>query len=181
MHRSPPSSDRSGGFDDNEDSSMPVWLADELENADIIPIPSELQEEEDKDRKNEGSDGDDEESVPAWLAEEMDNAEYIPMHDEEEKAVAKPRSVSVRETFQAVRASSMDKCSHCLSSTPSVLELKVKELECENAQLLKRLKEQEVLIKKLEAEKECYQKFSLKLTEVTQTVPEEGEDYIDEI
>lgn len=52
-----------------------------------------------------------------------------------------------------------------------MLEIRIKELEYERMQLLKRVKEQEVLIKKLEAEKESYQKCSYKLSEVTQTLP----------
>ena len=38
---------------------------------------------------------------------------------------------------------------------------------------MKRVLEQEALIKKLEAEKECFQKFSFQLKEVTQQLPDE--------
>ena len=157
--------------DKGDDDSIPPWLADELNHAEVIPMGNENSKEK------AGKTSDDEESVPPWLADEMDNAEFIPMSnddDDNEAEVVKTRSVSVRETFQSIRASSVENCANCLARKPDVLEMRVKELELEKAQLSKRVKEQEALIKKLEAEKECYQKFSYKLTKVTQNPPNDG-------
>ncbi|XP_066935662.1 serine/threonine-protein kinase Nek9-like [Clytia hemisphaerica] len=156
----------------DEDDSMPPWLVDELQNAEVIPMKGG--ENEDRPATKNDDDSDNEDSVPAWLADEMENAEFIPMDNENVfEQPTKGRSVSVRETFQSVRASSIEKCSQCLNRKPDVLEMRIKELEFEKAQLTKRVSEQEVLIKKLESEKECYQKFTFQLKEVTQQLPDE--------
>ena len=173
--------------DDDEDS-MPPWLVDELENAEVIPMEKVADQQVDSnDTGGGGNKDEDEDDIPPWLAKEMESAEFIPMsptHDVNSKIdEMDPRSnkeagrtVSVRETFQSIRASASDaaveKCAACLNREPNVLEVRIKELELERAQMLKRLKEQEVLIKKLDAEKECYQQFSCKLTQVvSQTLP----------
>ena len=179
-------SDYGNSSNDDEDF-VPPWLADELENAELIPMEKQSGDGIDpKDVKDTGDSRDDDDDMPAWLAREMESAEFIPMSpnsndDEDGEAFGNNdkdpktkdhRSVSVRETFQSLREKSIDeKCSECLNRKPDVLEIRIKELEYERMQLLKRVKEQEVLIKKLEAEKESYLKCSYKLSEVTQTLP----------
>jgi len=167
--------DEAENEDNDDDDSVPPWLADELDNAEVIPMSNK--NNADDNEKAEKTSDNDEDSVPRWLSDEMDNAEFIPMSNntnDDANEVIKTRSVSVRETFQSIRASSVEVCSNCLARKPDVLEMRVKELELEKAQLSKRVKEQDALIKKLEAEKECYQKFSYKLTEVTQNLPDDG-------
>ena len=174
--------------DSNDEDSVPPWLADELENAEIIPIDKNDAGDKKDDGKTEASADTDEDDMPAWLAKEMESAEFIPMspksgeggevfdnNNKDQPMTKGNRSVSVRETFQSIRASSSsatERCSECLNRKPGVLEIRIKELEYERTQLMKRVKEQEILIKKLEAEKECYREFSFKLSEVTQTLPE---------
>ena len=188
--------DSAAGSDDGDDNasnddedSVPPWLADELENAEVIPMEKANDGSMDQKDVKDPDNSRDEDDMPDWLAKEMESAEFIPMSptsndgdgenisgvNNQDHKRKDHRSVSVRETFQSLRAEPIaeEKCSECLSRKPNVLEIRIKELEYERIQLLKRVKEQEVLIKKLEAEKECYQKYSYKLSEVTtQTLPE---------
>lgn len=120
---------------------------------------------------NHKSDGED--TLPPWLVDEMDNAEFIPMGSDEDNSEVfeniKANGPSFRETFRKVKESSksFESCEKCLKKDPSYLEVRVKELELENTRLEKLAKEQEVLIKYLQKERECYAKYTNQMLEVS--------------
>lgn len=174
---------------DSTSDALPPWLVDEIENGEYIPIEKKNQDEGDQNGNNKEDSVDDNSDIPPWLADEIQNAEYIPMNSGSNSTdnSINPRSdsvfgdvkeISMRKTFESVRnvSKSSESCPKCLARTPSVLEIKVQELELEKLQLIKRVKEQEILIKKLEAEQECYRNFSGKLVEVTKNIPENEEE-----
>lgn len=182
---SKPSLEKQDTIGDSSSSALPPWLADEMENADYIPM--EKTQNNDKEKSSKVDDCGDESEIPPWLADEMKNAEFIPVNgnndgeingESDDKVFGDVQEMSVRKTFEFVRnaSKSSETCPNCLARAPSVLEIKVQELEVEKLQLLKRIKEQEILIKKLEAEQECYRNFSGKLIEVTKSVPEHLEN-----
>ena len=155
--------------DDCSRSVLPPWLQEELDDTDVIMMPSVKDERAVNDSDafpDDAPDGD--EDLPPWLQREL-NEDAIPMPPEYNKETDDIFASSVTEEHHKEKDSIDISVSEPGTSNPSYLALKVKELELENLKLRKQNRLQEIRIEMLEKEKEAYMNTSRKLLELHKT------------
>ena len=137
----------------------------------MIPLLQVIlsQGSEDENRKILRSNESEEEDLPPWLAKEIEDADYIPIPKTEDEFNVK--SVTREENPKPIRnfntMSTYDDSDKNDKFGNAALILKVEELEKLNQDLMKKIEEQEEIIKILRRQNEVYAESNRKLLELS--------------